>query len=286
MKKFQQKDKVNQNQQDTPLSLGIKPVRELLENSPSRVEWVYIRKGQNSNETRHILDLCSLHGIKFSLVTDDVLKRLSSSNQKVNNQGVVAKIREGEAIAFEDILIDAFHAPLPLIVALDSVQDPGNVGTLARTLYALGGGGIVMPIHNSASLNIGAKKSAAGALDFLPVTKVTNLARSLEDASQAGYTIYSTTLDKNFTEQEEKKDTKQKNNNPLPVFNALLDENKLSFPAVLVLGGEDKGIRPNVHKRCDAILQIPMQRSFDSLNVAQAGGILISAFLRAKLSSK
>ncbi len=283
MQKFNPKDKNQQNKQDTPLSLGIKPVRELLENDPSRIEWVYIRKGQNSNETRHILDLCSEHGIRFSLVNEDVLKRLSSSNQKVNHQGLIAKIREVKTVAFEDMLINAFHAPLPLIVALDSVQDPGNVGTLARTLYALGGAGMVMPLHNSANLNVGAKKSSAGALDFLPVTKVTNLARSLEDAIQAGYTLYSTSLDKNFSDENEKKEAANKKTASLPIFNPLLDEKKLAFPAVLVLGGEDKGIRPNVHKRCDAILQIPMQRSFDSLNVAQAGGILISAFLRAKL---
>ncbi len=268
--------------------VGIKPLRELLENAPQRLEWVSIRKGQKNTDTQIILDLCSENNIRFNLLEEEALKRLLSSKQVVNSQGVIGKLKEVETVNFEDMLIDASNAPLPLIVALDSVQDPGNLGTLARTLYALGGAGIVMPIHNSASLSIGAKKSAAGALDFLPVARVTNLARALESATKAGYTIYSTSVNSKNTENIEENEksilssekvyTFSRKKNLIPTLNPFYD--RLDFPAVLVLGGEDKGVRPLVHKQCDFSLEIPMLRDFDSLNVAQAGAILISYFLK------
>ncbi len=270
-------------QDDASFCVGTKPLRELLENTPQRVEWVRIRKGQKNADTQRILDLCSLHNIRFTLVDDSNFKKISTE-QNINSQGVIAKLKEVSTVTFEDMLINASSVPLPLIIALDCVQDPGNVGTLARTLYALGGAGMVMPTHNSASLGIGAKKSAAGALDYLPISKVTNLSQALESASEAGYTIYSTALFKNDTVDSEKLQRTQKKAQNIPILNPF--ETKLAFPAVLVLGGEEKGVRPLVHSKCDASLLIPMQREFDSLNVAQAGAILTSCFLKNKLSEK
>ncbi len=280
--------------EEVPFCVGIKPLKELLELAPTRIEWVYLRKGQKNLDTQKILDLCSEHDIRFSLINEDEIKRILPSKYKINIQGAFAKLKEVSTMAYEDMLINATNAPLPLIIALDSVQDPGNIGTLARSLYALGGAGLVLPIHNSANLGIGAKKSAAGALDFLPVSKVTNLARALDDAKQAGYVIYSTHIKENFTENEEennledinkaKQKTFDKKNQDIPLVNPFFDN--LQLPAVLVLGAEDKGIRPNVHKRCDFTLKIPMLRDFDSLNVAQAGGILISHFLKHVLEKE
>ncbi len=281
--KENKKHNVRQNIDESLYCVGIKPLQELLENSPQRIEWVQIRKGQKNMNTSRILDLCTEHSIRFSLVDDIAFKRILPQSQ-ANTQGVIAKLKEVKSQSFEDMLIDANSVPLPLIVALDSVQDPGNVGTLARTLYALGGAGLVMPIHNSASLSVGAKKSAAGALDLIPVSRVTNLARSLEEAADAGYTIYSTALTKNENEQREHTTKATKKQANILAQNPFVD--KLQFPAILVLGGEEKGVRPLVHSKCDYSLLIPMQRNFDSLNVAQAGAILIAAFLKNYLEEK
>ncbi len=272
--------KSTQHRDESLYCIGIKPVQEILENSPQRVEWVMLRKGLKNTNTNRILDLCSEHSVRYSLEEEISFKRILPQST-TNTQNVIAKLKEVQTQSFEDMLIHASSVPLPLIVALDSVQDPGNLGTLARTLYALGGAGIVMPIHNSASLSVGAKRSAAGALDLLPISRVTNLARSLEEAADAGYTIYSTALPhsaKHEHEQEEhttKRAKKQANINPLNLF-----ADRLEFPAILVLGGEEKGVRPLVHSKCHHSLLIPMQRDFDSLNVAQAGAILIAAFLK------
>lgn len=238
---------------------GLKPVLELLENDPTRVDTVLVRKGQRSRETEKILDCCRTAGVRFFLTDIAELNRLSPAG----HQGVAARLFDAGFTAWEDLLTEAATAPLPLIAALDQVQDPGNAGTLARTLYALGGGGLIVPKHNGAYLGAGARRAAAGALERLSVTRVTNLSRALDQAAEAGWHIYGAAC--------------------IPgSVNALTQP--LLLPAVLVLGNEEHGPRPQVLKRCRTVLSIPMARPFDSLNVAQAGGILISCFARTLFS--
>ncbi|MDR0466191.1 MAG: RNA methyltransferase, partial [Deltaproteobacteria bacterium] len=152
---------------------------------------------------------------------------------------------------------------LPLILALDQIQDTGNIGALARSLYALGGTGLIVPRHNGAYLGPGAMRASAGALNDLPVCKAANLGRALEEAREAGVRVYGAALAPDGA-------------------NALTAA--MRTPAVLVLGNEQKGIRPGVVKHCDELLHIPMQRGFDSLNVAQAGAMLLACFARARLT--
>ncbi|MCQ2445124.1 MAG: RNA methyltransferase, partial [Mailhella sp.] len=193
---------------------------ELLENDPERIDCVYVRKGRTGADSARLLDLCRDYGVRFSLVGDDAFPRLGRS---VGHQGVCARLRETSFMPWERFLAEAASAPLPLIVALDQVQDPGNVGTLARTLYAMGAAGLVIPRHNSAFLGAGARRSAAGALERLPITQVVNLARAVEEARDAGF----------FTFAARKTDDSM---DPL--------RDKLPLPALLVLGSEEKGIRP------------------------------------------
>ncbi len=238
---------------------GLKPVLELLEREPERVDMVYVRRGRVNAESSRLLDLCRDYGVRFSLVSEDILSRMAA---RAGHQGVVARLREASFTPWEEFLTQAAHAPLPLIVALDQVQDPGNVGTLARTLFAMGGAGLVLPRHNSAFLGPGARRSAAGALERLPLTQVVNLSRAVKDAQEAGYVTCAA----------------QKNDNALDPLSE-----QLPLPALLVLGNEDKGVRPGVLKHCECSLCIPFRRDFDSLNVAQAGAILISCFARSVL---
>lgn len=236
---------------------GMKPVLELLEREPERVDMVYVRKGRASADSSRLLDLCREYGVRFSLVNDDVLSRMSAH---AGHQGVIARLREAEFMPWEIFLEQAAHAPLPLMVALDQVQDPGNVGTLARTLFAMGGAGLILPRHNSAFLGPGARRSAAGALERLPITQVVNLSRAVKEAQDAGFVTCAAQKVEDSV-------------NPLT--------EKLPLPALLVLGNEDKGVRPGVLKHCECSLCIPFRRDFDSLNVAQAGAILISCFARS-----
>lgn len=236
---------------------GIKPVLELLESDPGRIDVIYVRKARPTPERTAILDLCRQSGVRFQLLDEEAISHMARYG---GHQGVLARLREKSFAEWEDLLASVEKAPLPLLVALDQVQDPGNVGTLARTLYAMGGAGLVLPRHNSAFLGPGAHRSAAGALERLPVAQVVNLAHAIDDANEQGLFTFAA----------------QKTSNGL---NPLKDP--LPLPALLVLGSEEKGIRPGVAKRCSGSLGIPFRREFDSLNVAQAGAVLITCFSRS-----
>ena len=244
---------------DNPLLPGIKPVLELLQSSPERVDSVLCRKGARSREIQEIQDLCRQRHIHFSLVDNAALDRMCRSNKgsPAHHQGVVARLAGVSAVSPDELFESALQAPLPLVIALDQVKDPGNVGTLARTMYALGAAGLLLPEHNSAYLGPAALRSSAGALSRLPVAHAVNLARALDDAEERGFTIYGSGQSQSA-----------------PTLNPYVEG--LQLPAVLVLGSEEKGLRPGVAKRCSMWLNIPFARTFDSLNVAQAGGILLA----------
>ena len=265
---------------ETSLLPGLKPVLELLEQSPERVDCVYLRKGRHSKDMAQILDLCRGAGIRFSLMDTDAFARVYTGK----SQGVVARLFATGFVELETLLESVMDAPLPLIVFLDQVQDPGNAGTLARTLYAMGGAGMVVPRHNGVYLGAAASKAAAGALERLPVAKAANLSQALDAAAKMGFTIYgAASLPKNETPPAsetapETPASRATQDDGGPVQDIFSVTPRL--PAILVLGGEEGGLRPGVRKRCDAVLGIPMLRDFDSLNVAQAGAIIISWFSR------
>jgi len=249
--------KANQEPGQDSVVPGRKPVLELLDAAPERVDTVFLQKGAHGPEISQIVEFCKRARVRFRIVERVELERLFPGN----TQGVAARVREVGYASFEELLRTALDAPLPLLLALDQVQDPGNVGALARTLYALGGAGLVVPQDRTAFLGGAAAKASAGALTRLPVARVVNLARALDQALDQGWNVYATVADPGA----------------VPLFDA-----PLYTPAVLVLGNEEKGVRPGVQKRATGCVTIPMARPFDSLNVAQAGAIILGEFTRRR----
>lgn len=235
--------------------VGNKPVKELLVDDPSRVDFVAFRKGRRDNAMEEILELCRKVNVPFKSVSPKELDFM----YRGNHQGVAARCAALSYTPLPELLESAVNAPLPLIVALDQVQDTGNVGVLARTLYALGGAGLIVCQHHGAYLGSGAVRSSAGALNRLPVAKVGNMANAIKDCVNYDYTVYCARATSDA---------------------ASLYEADLTTPAVLILGNEEKGIRPGVAKYSHASLEIPFLREFDSLNVAQAGALIVAEFAR------
>ncbi len=231
---------------------GIKPVLELLNATPERVDTLFIKKGLRGTETERMLDICRIYDIRFSLVDTKVLNAMC----RAQHQGVIARLGAVARASLPQLWNALKNSSLPLVIALDNVQDPGNVGTIARTLYALGGAGLILPKHNSAYLGDIAKKAAAGAFEHLPIVTVANLGHALDEAEEMDITVLGTGI-------------KAQGEN----LNAF--EQIFPLPAVLVLGNEGKGMRPGIAKRCGHMVYIPMLKHFDSLNVAQAGAILM-----------
>jgi 23S rRNA (guanosine2251-2'-O)-methyltransferase len=235
--------------------VGKKPVLELLQSRPETVSSVRLRKGFRDKTLEEIIRLCKQRRVRFQLVPGQALDRI----HKGHHQGVAAFVAALGFTDLPDLIAAAETAPLPLIVALDQVQDPANVGVLARTLYGLGAAGILVCKHQAAYLGPAALKASAGTLARLPVAQAANLSSALDTLAEAGFTIYAATHAPNAA----------------PLF-----ETALRLPAVLVLGNEDKGVRPGVLKHCPHTLAIPLARELDSLNVAQAGAICLAEFAR------
>ena len=235
--------------------VGNKPVRELLMDEPARVDFVAFRKGRHDKGLEEIIELCRTQNVPYKSVSANDLDYM----YRGNHQGIAARCAALSYTPLEQLLEEAVDAPLPLIVALDQVQDTGNVGVLARTVYALGGAGLIVCQHHGAYLGAGAVRSSAGALNKLPVSKVGNLASAMKDCVNYDYTLYAARMTSDSAN----------------IYTA-----DLETPAVLVLGNEEKGIRPGVSKFCHHSLHIPFNRQFDSLNVAQAGAIITAEFAR------
>lgn len=233
---------------------GLKPVREMLLSDPGRILKVYCKKGIQAQE--QIQELCSKCGIPLKLVDEKNLIDLCKDSH-LTHQGVVAELVSANIVDLQSLLSTAPLSPLPLILALDQLQDPGNLGALARTAWSLGCAGLIIPQHNSAAPGPVAFKTSAGALALISIHRAVNLARALDAADEAGFHIYGAAISAN-------------------------SENAFTLawqtPTVLVLGGEAKGLRPGVAKRCHEMATIPLARHFDSLNVAQAGAIFMALY--------
>ncbi|GAB6059882.1 23S rRNA (guanosine(2251)-2'-O)-methyltransferase RlmB [Desulfonatronum parangueonense] len=248
-------DKTNHDQDFW--TIGRKPVQEILLAKPEQVDLVYVQENIRSRALERIMEICKSRKVRYRMVSEGELQKIHPGN----HQGVIARIFQPGFTDMGALIEQVGRAPLPLILALDQVQDPGNLGTLARTLVALGGAGMILPKNRSAFPGTIAAKAGAGALHKLPITHVTNLARSLDYCQEQGFTIYGCSVD---TEGEN-------------IFRMTP-----VYPAILVLGNEDKGIRPNVLKRCDHKIYIPMPGIMQSLNVAQAGAIALGMFARSR----
>lgn len=236
---------------------GRKPVLEALRGQDAGIDCVYIDGGRKSQEIEELFRLCREQGVKFRVVSGDELNRMFDGN----HQGVLARLFAPGFVELDDLLERLPAAPLPVLLALDQIQDPGNVGTMARTLYALGGAGLLTTKDRGAYLGGAARKASAGALTRLPVCQAVNLARTLDACEEQGIAIYGTGLGPDSVD---------------------IYDLKPEFPCALVLGGEEKGMRPNVAKRCQAMIRIPFGREFDSLNVAQAAAVILGQFWGAK----
>lgn len=181
-----------------------------------------------------------------------------------NSQGVIALINQIENIEFEDLLENALKEQTnPLIIALDEISDPHNLGAIARSAECSGASGIILPTTNSVQVTPTAIKISAGALLHLKVSKVKSLQTTLEFAKELGYQIVGTEMEaeKNYYDAD------------------------FAKPTILVIGSEGKGIRPSIQKICDQSLKIPMAGKINSLNASVSAGIILFEALKQRLKS-
>ncbi len=227
--------------------IGIHPVVEALR-AKRPLDRIVIAKGAGGTRIQEVVELARQAQTPVRFEDRNALERLAGSSA---HQGVVALGAASKYAEFDEIS-DAAQ----LLVVLDGVEDPHNLGAIVRTAHAAGADAIVIPERRAAGLTETVAKAAAGALEHLPVTRVTNINRTLEDLKRRGFWIYG--VDERGSES--------------------YDAVAWNTPTVLVLGAEGKGIHQQVRAHCDVLVRIPMAGKISSLNVSVAAGIVLFAW--------
>jgi 23S rRNA (guanosine2251-2'-O)-methyltransferase len=225
-------------------TVGIHPVREALR-AHRPLDKVVIAKGTAGPRIQEIVELCREQSVPVRFEPREMLDRMGKG---VPHQGVVAFGAAHGYVELEEVLPGA-----TLLVVLDGVEDPHNLGAIIRTAHAAGANAVLTPERRSAPLTETVERAAAGAMEYLPVARIANVTKTLESLKKQGFWIYG--LDESGT--------------------ALYDEVQYATPSVIVLGGEGKGIHQGVQKHCDVLVRIPMAGAVSSLNVSVAAGVVL-----------
>ena len=206
---------------------------------------------------QEIMSLARQQGISVEIVDR---RALDARSLGAVHQGVLAIAEPFDYATVDDIMARAGSDPL-LVLALDSVQDPQNLGTLLRTAEAVGVHGVLLPERRAVSVTPVVEKASAGAARLLAIAQVTNLVRALKDMKAAGAWVAGVENEATATSY---------------------DKADLTGPLVLVLGSEGKGLGRLVRETCDFLVSLPMRGQVSSLNVAVAGSIVLYEVLRQR----
>jgi 23S rRNA (guanosine2251-2'-O)-methyltransferase len=235
---------------------GINPVIEALR--AGRVSVLRVG-GRNDPRLQHVVQLAERAGVPVRRVEPPELDAFAKGGV---HQGVVADVRASREYSVEDLVSGAEGAPL--LVVLDGIEDPHNVGAIVRSVDASGGHGVIRQTRRSASLDSAAVKASAGALMHVPVADVVNIARAIEELKELG--VWTVGLAGDAPQSYDTPD--------------------LSLPTAIVLGAEGTGLRRLVRERCDLVVAIPMRGHVGSLNVSVAAGVMLFEAARQRRSAR
>ncbi len=237
---------------------GINPILEAIKASKRRCYKIVVTQGKRPPRLRPILDACKAQGVKVEVLPRDVFQKKYRS---VTHQGVIGYFSEKESIPLDELIRRAFEeSPQPTLAILDGIQDPQNLGAIIRSAEVLGVQGLVLPQRRVAPLNETVSKCSSGAVENLPVAWVTNLARAMEQLKESKFWIVGVD----------------------PRGEKSCDRFKFDMPTALLIGGEEKGIRPLLRKACDFTVSIPMRGAVESLNVSAASAVIFYEILKQK----
>jgi len=237
---------------------GIHAVKEALE-AARPIEHVLVARGRQDTRAEEIVQLARRSGIPVRFEDRAQLDRVAGTR---DHQGVVAVAAAQAAGTLEDIRSRANleKGKSGLVVLLDGVEDPHNLGAVVRTALAAGAHGVVIPERRAAGLTDAVARASAGALAHLPVAKVTNLVRAMEQLKEWGYWLVG------LDERAERR----------------YDQVDYTSPTGIVMGGEGGGLHELTRKRCDFVVSLPTSGPVKSLNVAVATGVVLFEALRQR----
>ncbi|NLW24061.1 MAG: 23S rRNA (guanosine(2251)-2'-O)-methyltransferase RlmB [Clostridia bacterium] len=237
--------------------IGRQPVLEVLKSQQS-INKLLLAKGERKGTIFEILKLAKEKRVPIQQVEKKYLDKMFPGK---NHQGVVAYVSVTDYVDWQDLLARARERKEePLLVILDEIEDPHNLGAILRTVDAVGAHGVIIPKRRAVGLTEGVAKASAGAVNYVPVARVANIAQILEALKKEGLWIVGTSL---------------KGEN--------LYKQNLQGPLAIVIGNESKGLSRLVEEKCDFLISIPMQGEINSLNASVATGIVLYEILRQRM---
>lgn len=239
-----------------PIIFGIHAVEEALAARGRGFEYVAVAAGRGDARLQKISQLCRAAGVPVRTVPRDQLTRLANTG---SHQGVVAVTAEKQYGNFEELLRNkrGKHA---FFVVLDGVEDPHNLGAIIRTAEGAGADGIIIPERRAVGVTSTVVKASAGASEYVPIAKVTNISRAIEEIKSKN--IWTVGLDERGSQT--------------------YDQIDFNMDCALVLGAEGHGLHQHVRDKCDYLVSIPMLGKIASLNVSVAAGVVMYEVARQR----
>jgi 23S rRNA (guanosine2251-2'-O)-methyltransferase len=235
---------------------GVNPVREVLRAGWSAATELVLSRDDSRGQ--EIEELALKRGVA---VTRGGRERITELAGHMHHQGVVLRVSEFPYVELE-VLLQKPPAEREPLILLDSIQDPQNLGAILRSACFLGARGMIIPKDRSAHVSHAVIKVAAGATAYIPIARVTNIARTLRKLKSSGYWIVGLAISGNRKSYEA----------------------DLTVPLCIVIGNEQRGIRPLVGSECDLLVQIPAAGPLESLNAASAATVALYEVLRQRLA--
>ena len=239
--------------QKDQLIIGLHAVLEVITHFPHRLIRVFAEPMKDKGRKSEILDLCSQKKIPVSLSSYDALTKMVESD---SHQSFVAHVKPREFLLLKDFLKSVEDKPRSLVLMLDQIFDPQNLGALLRSAECFGVDAVVFSKNRGSEITPVTTKSSCGASEHLPLIRVSNLAEAVSSFQDAGFEAVASLLNP----QSQK-----------------LTDFKFQEKTLLIMGSEGEGIQPLIQKRADRSVYIPMQGKIESLNVAQACAVLLFA---------
>jgi 23S rRNA (guanosine2251-2'-O)-methyltransferase len=233
---------------------GFHAVEEAL-NANRGLDRIVIASGRHGDRIEQIVQLAKRHGVPIRFDDRQNIDRLTGTRE---HQGIAALAAAKPAVALEDLL--RVRTGQGLLILLDSIEDPHNVGAIVRTSLAAGANGVVIPERRAAGLTDVVERASAGALAHLPIARVTNLVRAMEEMKEAGYWLVG--LDERADQSYTSVDLKSS--------------------VGIVLGSEGEGLHELTRKRCDFLVSLPTSGPVRSLNVSVAAGVMLFEVVRQR----
>ncbi|EGR0269035.1 23S rRNA (guanosine(2251)-2'-O)-methyltransferase RlmB [Vibrio alginolyticus] len=240
---------------------GIHAVKAVLEREPERFIEAYVLKGRQDDRLMPILNDLQVCGVSIQQMTR---KTLDDKARGANHQGIIARVKPAKQLNENDIDDILAQHESPLLLVLDGVTDPHNLGACLRNADAAGATAIIVPKDRSAPMNATVSKVACGAAEVVPLIRVTNLARTMRTLQEKGIWFVGTAGEATHD-----------------IYQA-----KLNGPLAIVMGAEGDGMRRLTRETCDDLIKIPMAGSVSSLNVSVASGICLFEAVRQRIAAK